>query len=147
MSFLLDAESQEPMASWNQEMVAGHGVGANSTHRKGCWEVTYTQSLGAGGPVVQEAESIHFLQGPLLKVVLLLQPPGPDPDQAAQGSLGRFPQRPVQPPGCCGKSWRPALQCIASGCRVVPRHRKEVPVALVLSTGTGPGGPQECQGP
>lgn len=139
MLFLLNAKRRE---ADDGQLGSEAGSLPYWAHCRGCWEVTLTQSQEAGGwgsrgplgPTSRE----HSLpvrpspQGPRADI-----PPRSDPDQAARALWGGFSQRPVQPLGRCRKSWRPALQCIASGHPGVPVHRKEVLVALVVSKGTG----------
>lgn len=117
------------------------GEGGARTHRRSqSWELLKEAPETLHPP---QAGSIQFLQGPLPKAPFALSK---QPSCRLLGLTlarqhgvlwGRFSQRPVQPMGHCRKSWRPALQCIASGCLGVPGHRKEVSAALRRSKGTG----------
>lgn len=155
MPFLLDAKSRGANSQLGSgdggplpgQSPAQHPFPAADT---GSWGAA---RWGSRGPMAQYAEHIHFLQGPLPKAPFALSkhPPchllGLTLARQLRALWGGFSQRPIRPLGRCRKSWRPALQCTASGYQGVPGHRKEVPVALVLSKETGPGGPQECPGP
>ena len=138
-AFLLNAKYREADDS---QLGSGAGSLPYWAHCRGFWEVTLTQSQeaggwGSGGPLSPTSRRHSLLvrpspQGPRANI-----PPGSDPGQAAGALWGGFSQRPVQPLGRCRKSWRPELQYIASGHPGVPVHRKEVPMALVVSKGTG----------
>lgn len=154
--FLLDAKAEQLMASWGQAWnpplgrspaqhpLTAEDAGKRPPPRAGGW---WTGLQRPHGPMSRE----HPLparpspQGPVCfeqnPSCCLLSPSLARQHRALRGG---FSQRPVRPLGHCRKSWRPASQCIASGCQEVPGHRKKVLVALVLSKGTGTGGPQEC---
>lgn len=73
--------------------------------------------------------------------------PGPDPGQAARGSLGRVFTKTRPGPGLLQETLEASITMHCFRPPRGPGHRKEVPVALVLSRGTGPGGPWELHGP
>lgn len=83
--------------------------------------MTHTQSLEAGGPGPDEQRAATSCKASLLKVPLALSKSpscrllGLTLARQHRALWGGCPQRPVQPLGYCRKSWRPALQCIASG--------------------------------